>query len=100
MRVMRHVEDHRGPSRQHLEASRQLDECQPVAHFLRAHRQLRAHGLQRGQHGGGVEQLVGAAQRRVAQAIELAPAAAPVPLLAFLALGRVKVEIAAHQPQL
>ena len=70
VRVVRDVEDQRRLARQHLEPPGQLDRREPGAHRLRAHRQALAQRLERRQRARGIEQLVGAAQRRIAEAAE------------------------------
>ena len=61
-----------------LEAAGQFDQRQPGAHRLRRDRQALAQRLERGDRAGGVEQLVGAAQRRIGQAV-IARCAAAAP---------------------
>ena len=63
--------------------------------MLHRHRDALAQALEHGDHRRGVEQLVGAAQRRIGQRVVALAAALPRPLLAVPAVA----EIAAGQPQ-
>jgi hypothetical protein len=81
MRVVRDVEHQRRLARHDLEAARQLDQGQAVAHRLRRDRQHGMQRLDRRQHAGGVDELIGAAQCRVSQSGVTPAASGPVPLL-------------------
>ena len=95
MRVVRHIE-HQGRLAGHdLEAAGQIDRGQALAHGLGRHRQAFAQGFERGQHARRIDELVGAAQRRVGHAAVAPAAPRPVPLLAVATV----VEVAADQPQ-
>ena len=63
----------------------ELAESDRFADRLRAHRQGPAQRLQHREHAGGVEQLVGTAQRRIGEAAVARFAALPAPLLAVAA---------------
>ena len=78
-----------------LEAAGQLDQRQAGAHRLGADRQALAQRLESREGAGRVEQLVGAAQRRVAQGAEALPPGRPVPLLPVA--GVIEVEAGAPQ---
>ena len=95
MRVVPHVQDDGGLPRQHLEASRHLDQRQAAADVLGTDRQLATHGLQRSQHAGGVEQLVHPAQCRIGQAAAPRAPPCPGPLLAVACI----VVVTPQQPQ-
>ena len=95
MRVVRHIQHQSGLAGDDLEAPGQLDKGQPVAHRLGRHRQQFAHGRQCRQHAGGIDQLVGTAQRRIGQSAVTPSAPGPPPLL--LVAG--DIEVLAHTPQ-
>jgi hypothetical protein len=82
VRVVRDVEHVGRLARHDLEAPRQLDPGEAGADRLRAHRQAPAQRLEHGEHAGGVEELVGAAQRRIGEAAVARFPALPAPLLA------------------
>ena len=96
MRVVRHVQHQRGLARDNLETPRQLHHRQTVANGLRRHRQAFPQGSQHRQHARGVDQLVGAAQRRIGQTTVTTVPSGPGPLL-FIARN---VEIHAKTPQI
>ena len=96
LRVVRHVQHQGRLARDDLEAARQLHHRQPVAHRLGVDRQLLAQRLEHRQHTSRVDQLVGAAQCRIGQAVESLVAAAPGPLL----LVTLEVVVAAQPPQI
>ena len=96
LRVVGHVQHQRGLARHDLEAAGQFHHCQAIAHRLGIDRQPVTQGLEDCQHAGRIQQLVGAAQRRVGQAGQTLAAAAPGPLL----LVTLDIEVAAQLPQL
>ena len=94
--VVRHVQ-HQGRLAGHdLKAPGQLHQCQPRTHGLRGDGQAAAQRLEGRQYARRIDQLVGAAQRRVGQRVVAPAAARPAPLLAVTRV----VEVAPHQPQI
>ena len=92
---MGHVKHQSRLARHHLEAPGKLDHGKAIAHGLRGDRQAVAQCGEGGQHARGVQQLVGAAQRGIAQARVAAAATGPAPLL----LVTREVEVTTEQPQ-
>ena len=92
---MRHVEHQRRLAGDDLEAARQLDHGQAIAHRLGVDRQSVTHRLEHCQRAGGIDQLIGATQRRIGQAVEALLPPAPGPLQ----LVTLKVVVATQQPQ-
>ncbi len=94
MRVVRDIEHQRRLAGNDLEPPRQVDRRQPAAHRLGGDRQPLAQRLEDRQRTGRIEQLVGAAQRRIGQAAEALAPAAPVPLLLIAAGAEIAADAA------
>src|SRR3569833_2900498 len=94
MRIMRNIQNDGRPSRQDLEATRQIDQRQTAADILRADRQTMSYRFKRSQYRRCVEQLIGAAQTGIGKRVAALAAAAVIPLLLVARI----IEIAPEQP--
>src|SRR5256885_5210358 len=96
MRVVRYVQHQRGLARNDLETPRQLDHGQPRAHGLGRDRKAAANGFERGQRTRCIDQLVGAAQRRIRSEEHTSELQSPCNLVCRLLLEKKKKQIVCY----
>src|ERR1700744_2425976 len=100
MWVVTNIEEDGRLARQHLKTARQFDVRQTQTDVLRGNRQTVPQSLEARQRGGGIDELIRAAQRRAGERRAAQRAAHIAPLLTLAAGLAFIAKIAAEEPQI